>query len=363
MRVLFFGTFDARLYQRVAVLEEGFAAAGDDVVECNVPLSLPPAARVEMLRRPWRAAALPVRLAAAWRPLLRKARRAPPPDAVVVGYMGHFDVHLARRLWRGRPIVLDFLMSASETALDRGVSSPWLIDLLERLDRRALRAADIPCVDTEERAELLPPAHRRDSVVVAPGAPSAWFSAPRAGRESSLEVVFFGSFTPLQGAPVIGAAIALLAGEPIRFTMIGRGQDYAATRNAAAANRAVEWVDWIDPDELPAAVARHDVSLGIFGTSAKALRVVPMKVFQGAAAGTAIATSDTPPQRRALADAGLFVPPGDAEALARALLALAESRERVSALREAAHRRANEAFRPATVVEPLRQRLLEIAHP
>ena len=43
--------------------------------------------------------------------------------------------------------------------------------------------------------------------------------------------------------------------------------------------------------DLPALVAGHDVCLGIFGTGDKALRVVPNKVFQGAAAGCAIVTS------------------------------------------------------------------------
>src|SRR6266550_2632721 len=50
-RVLFFGTYDARRYPRVRVLQEGFAALGDEVLECNVPLRLDTAARVKMRRR------------------------------------------------------------------------------------------------------------------------------------------------------------------------------------------------------------------------------------------------------------------------------------------------------------------------
>ena len=70
-------------------------------------------------------------------------------------------------------------------------------------------------------------------------------------------------------------------------------------------------------------MAAHDVGLGIFGTTAKALTVVPTKVFQAAAAGCAVVTSDTAPQRDSLRDAAVFVPPGDAAALASALVALA----------------------------------------
>ena len=44
-------------------------------------------------------------------------------------------------------------------------------------------------------------------------------------------------------------------------------------------------------------VASHDVCLGIFGDTDKALSVVPTKVYQGAAAGCAVVTSDTAPHR------------------------------------------------------------------
>ena len=120
------------------------------------------------------------------------------------------------------------------------------------------------------------------------------------------------------------------------------------------------WHDWIDPADLPGVVAEHDVCLGIFGTTPKAQRVVPMKVFGGAAAGCAVVTSDTAPQRRALGEAGSFVPPGDPVALAEALRALAASPRRTHDLRHAAYRRAEAAFRPETSVRGLRERLLEL---
>ena len=56
----------------------------------------------------------------------------------------------------------------------------------------------------------------------------------------------------------------------------------------------MRWIDWVDADELPGVVAEHDVCLGIFGTTDKAPRVVPNKVYQGVASGCAVVTSDTP---------------------------------------------------------------------
>jgi glycosyltransferase involved in cell wall biosynthesis len=172
-----------------------------------------------------------------------------------------------------------------------------------------------------------------------------------------LWVVFYGLYTPLQGTPVIGSALGQIAGAPIEVTMIGGGQDEAATRAAAAASHAVRWLDWVPAADLPALVASHDVCLGIFGTGDKAQRVVPNKVFQGAAAGCAIVTSDTPPQRRALGDAAVLVPPGNAEALAAALLRLADDRAELARLRGQAHELAVKQFAPEQIVAPLAREL------
>ena len=176
-------------------------------------------------------------------------------------------------------------------------------------------------------------------------------------------MVFYGLYTPLQGTPVIGAALSLLAGEPIEVTMIGDGQDAPAARAAAAANGAVRWLDWVPAADLPALVASHHVCLGIFGTGSKARRVVPNKVFQGAAAGCAIVTSDTAPQRRALGGAAVLVPPGDPDALAGALRQLAADPAALARRRGAASELAAGQFAPAQVVAPLLRLLQPVPPP
>ena len=84
---------------------------------------------------------------------------------------------------------------------------------------------------------------------------------------------------------------------------------------------------------------------------------MPNKVFQGAAAGCALVTSDTAPQRRALGDAAVLVPPGDEHALAEALRSLVADRARLQALRAAAWTLACEHFLPEAVVQPLVSRI------
>ncbi len=364
MRTIIFGTYDTAMHPRIATIAEGLAARGFDVTECNIPLGLTTADRVDMLAKPWKAGGLVARLVSRWLGLAAKARGLGRPDVVVVGYLGHFDVHLARLLYRrGKvPIVLDHLISAANTAKDRRLDGGGLkTRLLTLIDSAALRAADIVVVDTEEHLEIVPEKYRSKAVVVPVGAPTPWHEAAReapADASGPLKAVFYGLYTPLQGTPVIGEALGRLAGAPVEVTMIGGGQDEAQTKEAAAANQSVRWLDWVPAAELPALVAAHDVCLGIFGTGDKALRVVPNKVFQGAAAGCAVITSDTAPQRRVLGDAAVLVPPGDPAALADALLRLADDREALLKLRHAARQLAAERFTPKQVVEPLTDRLL-----
>ena len=386
MRTIIFGTYDTAMHPRIATIAEGLAARGFDVTECNIPLGLTTADRVDMLAKPWKVGGLVARLASRWLGLAARARGLSKhglgrPDVVVVGYLGHFDVHLARLLYRrGKvPIVLDHLISAANTAKDRRLDGGLKTKLLRLIDAAALRAADIVVVDTEEHLEIVPEKYRPKAVVVHVGAPTPWHEAaaefaagtePSGDAESSsdaessgnpegpLKVVFYGLYTPLQGTPVIGEALGRLAGAPVEVTMIGRGQDEAETKRAAAANQSVRWLDWVPAAELPALVAAHDVCLGIFGTGDKALRVVPNKVFQGAAAGCAVITSDTAPQRRVLGDAAVLVPPGDPAALADALRRLADDREALLKLRHAARQLAAERFTPEQVVGPLTDRLV-----
>jgi glycosyltransferase involved in cell wall biosynthesis len=361
MRVLLFGTYDTSMHPRVATLGEGLRAAGAEVTECNAPLGLDTAARVDMLARPWRAPLLLFRLAARWTTLARAARRGPRPDVVVVGYLGHFDVHLARLLFRRVPVVLDHLIGASDTGRDRRLDGGLRQVVLRLIDAAALRAADIIVVDTDEHLAALPARHRPRAVVVPVGAPAVWLAARPAAsptaNDTRLRVVFYGLYTPLQGTPVIGAALGKIAGAPVDVTMIGNGQDLAESQAAATLNQSVRWISWVPSAELPALVAGHDVCLGIFGTGPKALRVVPNKVFQGAAAGCAIVTSDTPPQHRALGNAALLVPPGDAEALAAALLRLADDRSELARLRAAARQLAVDRYAPGRLAAPLLARL------
>jgi hypothetical protein len=254
----------------VATIAEGLRATGVDVLECNAPLGLDTKSRVAALASPSKVPALLLRIARRWTTLARAARKMPlRPDVVLVGYMGHFDVHLAKLLFRKVPIVLDHLIGASDTARDRRLDAGPRQKLMGMIDSGALRKADVILVDTDEHLAALPDRYRERAVVVPVGAPEAWFTAAAARADADAEaavtaelsgeqaevvgplrVVFFGLYTPLQGAPVIGAALGSLAGEPIEVTMVGTGQDETETKTAAAANKAVRWLDWVASSQV-----------------------------------------------------------------------------------------------------------------
>jgi len=93
---------------------------------------------------------LALELARCWVVLAWRRWRLPQADAVIIGYMGHFDVHLARLLFPRTPLVLDHLIGASDTAHDRGERGRLKLTLLSAIDRAALSVADVVVVDTDE---------------------------------------------------------------------------------------------------------------------------------------------------------------------------------------------------------------------
>ncbi|GAA3511952.1 glycosyltransferase [Georgenia daeguensis] len=360
--MLAFGTYDVKAHPRVQVLIDGLREHGLPVSEIVEPLGLSTAQRVSFLQNPSSLPRFVGRLLGRWGALAGRAvrlRGAQRPTHVLVGYLGHFDVLLARLLFPRAQIVLDHLIFAAGTARDRGAGDGLRTRLLGLLDRLALGAADVIVVDTPEHRELVPARRRGSAVVVPVGATSSWFEAGAGAPEreggSALSVVFFGLFTPLQGTQVVGEALRLLhdRGVEVRATLVGSGQDSDAVHARVDGLPGVTWHSWVDGGELPALVASHDVCLGIFGTTAKALNVVPNKVYQGAAAGCAVVTSDTEPQRRALGDDAVLVTPGDAEALAGALAALAADPATLADVRRAGAGRARERFTARAVTAPL----------
>ncbi len=338
MRVLNFGTYE-RAYPRNAQVAACLRRAGVEVVERHIPVW-------ESQEHKW-----DVGPASALRLLAAELRLLAPPrvafDVLRVGYPGHLDMAAAKLAARGRPIVFDPLLSLYDSFVaDRGRFAPGSLParLLEQIDRRALRLADLVIADTSAHADYLAELGqipRTKVAVCLVGAEERLFQPPVTGdvarvplpgsTDAPFTALFVGKLIPLHGLETIVAA-ARLAPE-IRFRLVGSGQLEHLLADAPA---NVERVAWVPYAELPAELWRCGCALGVFGTSDKAMRVIPNKAYQALACGTPLVTAGTPGSRELLVDgeSALLVPPGDPAALAAAVRRLATDpalRSRVAA--------------------------------
>ena len=320
MRVLYFGTYE-RDYPRNAQVISALRSAGVDVVEHHEPV-------FEARRDNWA-----VRWSVAFRLFIAELRlrfsNHDVFDVVLVGYPGHFDVPHARRVAGKRPLVFNPLISLHDTLVgDRSRFRQGLFTarVLWVVDRRALRIPDLVVADTEANADFLAqlgelPRERVQVCLV--GAEDRLFHSGWRPDEP-FRVLFVGKLIPLHGVETILAA-ARLAPE-LEVRVVGSGQ-----LNGTMENRPpnVEWVEWIQYDDLPREYWGAGCALGIFGTSDKALRVIPNKAYHALASGAPLITADTPAARELLLDGenALLVPPGDPAALAEAMRRLAADPE------------------------------------
>jgi glycosyltransferase involved in cell wall biosynthesis len=275
------------------------------------------------------------------------ARRPPQADAFIVGYPGHFDLPAARRAARSRPLIFNPLVSLADTLVgDRGRFSQGSLAArtLEKIDRRAFRAADIVIADTEADARFFAGLAGLDEVPVCfVGAEDRLFK-PGWSQPDRFVALFVGKLIPLQGVETILEAAR--AAPELDFRLVGSGQLEGLL---AARPPNVEHVPWIEYERLPEEIQHSGCALGIFGTTSKAQRVIPNKAFQAIACGAPLVTADTPAARELLVDeeSALLVPPGDAAALARAVRRLAADSQLAGRLadggRAAYERQASEA--------------------
>lgn len=340
MRFLWLGTYEAD-YPRGAVLREGLRALGHDVVECHEPLWERTRHKADGFLAPASLARAGAAAARAWASLARRERRVGPVDAVVVGYPAQPDLPLGRLVARRRrvPLVADMMIALGDTlAGDRGRVGAAGGRVLTAVDRLA-RGARVVMADTRANADWMV-AHlgidpRRVAVVPVGAEPARFPAAPPPVPGAHVSAVFVGKLSPLHGLRTVLEAAAAPGTPPV--TVVGDGQLMPWLRGRLDDGApGVAHVPWIPYDRLGAEIARHHIVLGVFGTSDKASRVVPNKVWQALAVGRPVVTADTPGAREVLRDGGnaLLVPPADAPALAAALRRLADDpglRERMGA--------------------------------
>jgi glycosyltransferase involved in cell wall biosynthesis len=316
-RIAHFGHHDPR-YSRNRIVARALTLSGADVTQITDPR--------RYLRRTPR--------------LVRNLARE-HFDAIVIGFPSHSDVPVARAVARakGVPTVFDPLTSLWENAvIDRQTAAPRSVRAgrYRLYDSLACRLADVVLLDTQahidffcEEFSLAPAKFRRvwvgsDERVMKPGEPPT--------DEDEFVVFFYGSFRPFQGIEYIVRAARVLEqrGERIRFVLCGDGPTYDAVRSLSEQLGAgnVEFAPRCSVERLAVLIACSHLCLGVFGTNAKALRVIPNKVFDALACRRPLITGDAPAIREALTDREdvWLCRLGDEEALAEAIATLRRDR-------------------------------------
>lgn len=354
-RLLWIGTYESD-YPRTRVLLAGLRELGVDVIECHRPVWELTRHKAGKFLSPSRLPATAMRFAASWAALAVEQRRVGAVDAIVAGYPAQLDAPFAAACARARhvPLVVDAMISLSDTLLgDRQRVGRLAGGSLKRLDRFAARRADLLITDTEAHAAYFASQFgtpRKAISVVPVGAEPDLF--PRAPEpRGQVHALFYGKLSPLHGLETVLAAARMPGAPPVR--LIGDGQLRPWLDSELARNRppGLEHESWVPYEELGGELASAAICLGIFGTSEKAQRVVPNKVYQAMAVGRSIVTADTPGAREVLTDGedAILVPAGEPRALAAAMTRLAGDADLRSRLGENAHRRFLEVGDPLAI--------------
>ena len=338
LRMAVWGTYDTGK-PRTRILLKGLRQHGVEISECHREIwgGVEDKSQVRGVKA---RSLLLLRWLGAYPGLVARFLRMPRPDLVLLPYLGLLDVIV---IWpfarlRGTPVIWDAFLSIYNTVIeDRRMFSPRspVAHLLWGIEWLACRAADRVILDTATHARYFEETFHLDPAKLARvfvGAETEVFRPRRAradrGPNHQFTVLFYGQFIPLHGIETVIRAAKLTEGDGIRWQVIGTGQEAPRIRELIAelmpAN--LTWTEWVPYAGLLDRMHRADLCLGIFGTTGKALRVIPNKVFQGLAAGCHVVTADTPAVRElsSAVESGALtlVPPGDALALAQTVTTL-----------------------------------------
>lgn len=227
-------------------------------------------------------------------------------ETVLVTFPGFILVPLAWVLTRfpRRMLIFDAFVSASDTLVSDRKKYSWahpVAWLLYVGDIVTCHMADSVLIDTEahkrffvsrfflkpEKIEVLYVGTRED----------LFYPGPKEGKlpAGKYNVLFIGSFIPLQGIEHIVEAAAILehAHPDIHFTLIGGGQTHAEITSLIHRKNLhnVTLLPFLPLTNLPSYLRSSDIALGTFGTSDKANRIIAHKVYDAVACAVPVITA------------------------------------------------------------------------
>ncbi len=300
LTVCYFGTYE-RNYPRNSILIKGLKRNNINVIECHVPFWEKTEDKTGNFFKSkpkilWN-------IMKAYAKLIKKYIESKKCDTIIVGYLGQFDMFLARLLAPRKKIIFNPMISLYDSLVfDRRLfkKNSLMAKISFLIDKWSCKLASIIILDTPEHARYFQRAFkikRKKLRVIPVGADDDFFSKRVGKKENSINILFYGKFTPIHGTEyILKAAKILEENKKIKFTIIGKGQTYkkdmALARELKPKN--IEFIEWVPYSELPTIISNSDICLGgHFGLGEKAARVIPNKTFQMIAMQKPVVVSDS----------------------------------------------------------------------
>lgn len=340
--ICFFGTYESS-FPRTITLKEACRIKRFKVIECHKPFWENMTQKVEffsiisMIKYGFK-------LMLAYTSLAVRYLKLENHDVVIVGYNGYFDIPLAKLLTkiRKKPLIFTPVFPLYETLVeDRKYVNKTSIKskIIHLIDEISCRLADFIIIETDSYIdyyceEFKIPREKYFKIPLGADETNFFQRQQKVQKKDPnlLKLLFYGKFIPLQGISyIIKAAKILEKNKDVEFEIIGSGQLSNNIRNLAAKldNKNIKFIDWINYRELPEHIQDADVCLGIFGSTPKAQRGVPIKVYEALAMKKPVITGDTPAAREVFTHKvnAILCEIGNPEALADSIILLKENRE------------------------------------
>jgi glycosyltransferase involved in cell wall biosynthesis len=256
-------------------------------------------------------------------------------DLIFIGFYGYLLVPFTR--WsRQTPVIFDAFVSNYDTFIfDRQIAkqSSLLAKIAFNLDRYGCHNADTILLDTHAHAkyfsETLGIPAKKIKVLPVGAVDALFFPRPTLKQNEKINVLYYCTYLPLHGIPIVVEAAHLLQNEDIQFTLVGTGPEFPKAKEII--NRLALTNIQLLPDVplsiIADKVAHADICLGgHFGNSSKAGRTIPGKIYQILAAGKPVIATDTEANQELLThlENAYLCSIADSQALARAIMVLSK---------------------------------------
>ncbi len=260
-------------------------------------------------------------------------------DIIMTGYIGQFDLYLIyffRFFFRKNKIIANPLVSFYDTIVeDRQIvkEGGFVSKRILNWERKIYSICEQVWVDTEENkkyfVEKFNLAPEKVKVVYV-GAEDCFFCRNDIKKFEEFTVLFYGKYIPLHGLNRIVQAISLM---PLstKWMFIGKGQLYDTItkdfESLIKMGHQISIVNWVDYENLNSFINGSHVTLGVFGDSKKASRVIPNKLFQAVSAKSVVLTMDSLAVREIFDEETIFMCKNNPENIKKSLLSIKDNFE------------------------------------